>query len=78
MSSLNDYTRRWTIETLFQSFKGRGFILEQISLADPDRVNRLIGVLLLKLCWCYATGEWRNQKKPIRTLKHGRLQVSIF
>lgn len=36
------YRKRFTIETLFSDFKGRGFNLDKTKLWKPDRVSRLI------------------------------------
>lgn len=38
------YRKRFTIETLFSDFKGRGFHLDEIRLWIPERVSRLIFV----------------------------------
>ena len=77
-TSLSDYLRRWEIESLFQSLKGRGFDLESTRLKDRDRVSRLLGVLTLAYCWCYSAGVWRERQTPIKTLKHNRPANSVF
>lgn len=76
--ALTDYMRRWEIETLFQALKGRGFDLESTHLTNRDRIERLLGIVTLAYCWAYSTGEWRSEQKPIKRLKHGRLENSIF
>lgn len=38
----NWYRKRFTIETLFSDFKGRGFHLDETKLWQPERVSRLI------------------------------------
>lgn len=78
-NSINDYALRWEIETLFSCLKGRGFNLEDTRLADPRRVKKLIAVLAIGFCWCYLTGEWKNDVvKPIQIKNHGRLSQSLF
>jgi hypothetical protein len=70
--------QRWGVETLFQSYKGRGFNLEETRLIVPEKMSRLLAVMALALCWCYTTGVWRNEKDPIKILKHKRPAFSIF
>lgn len=66
--ALANYQRRWTIETLFQSLKGRGFNLEDTHLQDQERIARLFSLLALAFCWCYKTGCWRHEIQPITVI----------
>lgn len=75
---LNDYARRWEIETLFGCLKTRGFNLEQTRMREPERLSKLFALLSLAFIWSYRTGEWQAELKPIRRLKHGRLAHSLF
>lgn len=75
---LDDYKNRWEIETLFACFKSRGFNLEDTHITEPDRINKLIAVLAITLCWCHLVGEWIAARSPIKIKKHGRLAKSIF
>jgi len=75
---LDDYCRRWSIETLFQSLKKRGFNLEETGLRDMERVERLFAVVALSFCWCHHAGYLLDQTKPIKILKHGRPAKSKF
>lgn len=75
---LDDYCRRWSIETLFQSLKKRGFNLEETGLRDMQRVERLFAVIALSFCWCHHTGCLLDQERPIKILKHGRPAKSKF
>jgi hypothetical protein len=77
-SILNDYMLRWNVETLFQSYKERGFNLEDTRLVEAEKLSRLLAVMALALCWCYSTGTWRNEQEPIKVLKHKRLAFSLF
>ena len=78
LSALKDYSFRWKIETLFQAFKGRGFDLESTHITKTERLDRLVSILVLSYCWAYNSGFWRNENKPIKKLKHGRMAQSIF
>lgn len=77
-SALDDYARRWEIETLFGCLKTRGFRFEDTHLTHPERISKLLGVLTLALCWCLLIGEWLHSQKPIAIKKHGRRTKSLF
>lgn len=76
--ALEDYKKRWGIETLFQCLKGRGFNFEDTHMTFPDRINKLIALLAIAFSWCHVTGEWIASQKTIKIKKHGRKAVSIF
>lgn len=75
---LEDYARRWEIETLFGCLKTRGFCLEATHVTDPERLRKLVALLALAFCWAHAVGEWLAQHEPLKIKKHGRLARSIF
>jgi len=77
-TALEDYKKRWGIETLFQCLKGRGFNFEDTHMTFPDRIDKLIALLSIAFSWCHATGEWCASQKPIEIKKHGRKAVSLF
>lgn len=77
-TALEDYARRWEIETLFGCLKSRGFRFEETHMTDPERLSKLISLLAIALCWSHLTGEWLNEKEPIEIKKHGRKAISIF
>ena len=62
----------------------RGFCLESTHFRDSERLNKLIALMILALCWAVKTGErtcphlWLHRNSPIRVKKHGRLAKSIF
>ncbi len=72
------YSERWSIETLFQSLKSRGFKLEVTRLEDEARVERLLALLALAFVFAYRVGEWLTEKQPIRLKRHGRKERSVF
>jgi hypothetical protein len=80
-TSVSIYLRRWEIETLFQSLKGRGFRFEETHITKLDRISRLMALLSIAFCWMHKIGEWRAIKKPIVLNKHRdsrRPQYSYF
>jgi hypothetical protein len=77
-TAIEDYGKRWEIETLFGCLKSRGFRLEETHVMEPERLKKLIALLALGFCWAHVVGEWLSQHKPLKTKKHGRLAKSIF
>lgn len=60
------------------SSRTRGFCLESTHLTDVERLNKLLALLSLALCWLFLIGEWLHQLKPLRLKKHGRKAKSLF
>jgi len=77
-TAIEDYAKRWEIETLFGCLKSRGFRLEQTHVIEPERLKKLLALLALAFCWAHVVGEWLSQQKALKTKKHGRLAKSIF
>jgi hypothetical protein len=77
-TAIEDYAKRWEIETLFGCLKSRGFRLEETHVIEPERLKKLIALLALAFCWAHVVGEWLSRQKALQTKKHGRLAVSIF
>jgi hypothetical protein len=77
-SALEDYRKRWQTECLFAAMKRRGFNLEDTHLVEPERIERLIAVLTLTLCWCYKVGDWLDRQQPIEVKKHQRRVCSVI
>ncbi len=75
---LNDYGKRWGIETLFGIFKTRGFNLEDTHIQDSERLSKLFALLTIALCWAYKTGKWLSEYNPIAIKNHGRKSKSTF
>ena len=73
------YRKRWTIETLFQALKSRGFNLEATHLKHNDRLKKLVGVVAVAYTFCISLGVFRHEKeKPIKIKKHKRKANSFF
>ncbi len=76
--AIEDYARRWEIETLFGCLKSRGFDLEETHLTIKERIERLLALLAIAFAWAHIVGEWLHEQKPLKIKKHGRLTKSIF
>lgn len=77
-TAIDDYSRRWEIETLFGCLKTRGFNFESTHMTEPERIRKLVALLAIAFCWCHITGEWLQTQKAIKIKKHGRKAISIF
>lgn len=77
-AALEQYRRRWEIETLFGCLKSRGFRLEETHVTDPARLKKLLALLALAFCWAVIVGQWLVEQKALKLKKHGRLVKSIF
>lgn len=75
---LEEYRRRWQIETLFGCLKSRGFDLEVTHLKEPERLEKLLEILALAICWSWLAGKKICRTKPITMKKHGRHAKSVF
>jgi len=75
---LEDYGRRWEVETLFCCLKTRGFNLESTHRIEPERIRKMIALLAIALCWAHRLGEVLHEQKPIKIKKHGRKAKSFF
>ena len=75
---LEEYALRWGIETMFASFKTRGFHLEDTHVSDPSRLSTLLALLCIAYNWVGAFGNWVSTQVELRCLKHGRAPVSRF
>ena len=77
--SVETYRRRWQIETMFKAMKSAGFNMEDTHLTDPERVSKLLMMVMMAFVWCYNIGELAHRKiRPLRILKHGRKEKSII
>ncbi len=73
------YKKRWTIETLFQAFKSRGFNLEATHLKSNDRLKKLVAIVSMAYAFCTALGVFIHEKeKPIKVKNHKRKAKSFF
>ena len=72
------YRKRWTIETVFQSFKERGFDLESTHLQSISKLKKLIAFVSIAYGLCRSFGIYYHQKvQNIKTKKHGYKAVNF-
>lgn len=72
------YRKRWTIETVFQSFKGRGFDLESTHLQSISKLKKLVAFVSIAYGLCRNLGIYYHQKvQNIKTKKHGYKATSF-
>ena len=77
--SLEAYSKRWQIETMFKAFKSSGFNLEDTHLKDYEKINKLLYIISLAFIWSYNVGIYLHEnEKPIKIKKHGRREKSFF
>jgi len=69
-TALEEYARRWEVETLFGCLKTRGFCLEATHVTE--RLKKLLALVALAFCWAHVTGEWLSAQRPLPVKKHGR------
>ena len=55
---IEDYHKRWAIETMFGCLKSRGFNIEETLMTEPERMDKLMGILALAFTWCLIAGHW--------------------
>lgn len=65
-TAVSVYLRRWEIENLFQSLKGRGFNFEDTHVTHFNRISKLMALISIGFCWAHKVGEYRALKKPIK------------
>lgn len=78
VTALDDYGKRWNIETLFGILKSRGFRFEETHLIEGDRINKLLALLTLATVWTFKVGQWLHEHEPLKLKTHGRLAKSLF
>lgn len=76
--ALPQYAKRWQIETMFKALKSNGFNLEDTHLASIKALDKLLYLIALAFIWAYLNGIYLHQLNPIKILKHGYKQISIF
>ena len=72
------YKERWQIETAFKALKSSGFNIEDTHLTDPERIAKLLSLVLVAFAWVYIVGIHRDSLCSIKIKKHGRRAKSLF
>lgn len=76
--AIAQYKLRWEIETMFGCLKSRGFEFEETHLTRPERIETLLMLLGLALCFALKSGEIQTRRKPLKKKNHGRYGKSLF
>jgi hypothetical protein len=75
---IEDYSKRWGIETMFLCLKSHGFNLEDTKMTENYKIDKLIALISLAYSWCLVTGK-RFKNKDSRYRKDlGYYSKSIF
>ncbi|MDZ7759968.1 MAG: IS4 family transposase [Desulfovermiculus sp.] len=77
-TALEDYAKRWGIETMFKALKSKGFDFESTHLNNYERLSKMTALLAIAFAWAYKVGTIENKIKKIKIKSHGRKAVSIF
>jgi hypothetical protein len=73
------YERRFWIETLFGSYKSRGFGLARTHLTDPEHIDRLILAIAIATCMTLGLGTHLVlMRKTARVDRADRRDLSLF
>jgi transposase len=75
---LDDYKKRWEIETLFKALKSQGFDFESTHMVDRKKIDKLMAFLAIAFFFAHKTGEWLHEQKPIKIKSHKRKAISVF
>lgn len=76
---IEDYYQRWAIETMFGCLKSRGFNMEETHMTEPERMDKLMGILALAFTWCLIAGHWHcGDVKCLPLNKHYRPARALF
>ena len=66
------YKKRWSIESLFQGMKGRGFDLEKTHLQCTKKLKKLIAMVSIAYSACINLGVYYHKKvQKIQNKNHG-------
>ena len=52
--------------------------MEETHRVDPRKIEKLLFILAIAVCWAYKLGELQARRVPIVIKKHGRKIKSIF
>lgn len=72
------YKERWQIETAFKGLKSSGFNFEDTHLTDPERVQKLLALVLIAYTLAFIVGIELDKLIPIKIKKHGRRAKSLM
>lgn len=76
--AFNLYAKRWTIETMFKSFKSAGFNFEATHQQNLERLYKMMILLAISYAWAIKIGEIKNEIQPIKIKTNKKSEFSIF
>ena len=73
------YLKRWKIECCFKHLKSNGFNIENINLKVDDKIELMMGVLVMVYIIAVREGILSHKLKPIpmKKYKDGKIYLSI-
>jgi len=78
----NHYLKRWKIECCFKHLKTNGFNIEDINLKIDEKIELMMGILVMVYIMAVKEGLLNHKRKPIpwKKYKDGKkyLSISIF
>ena len=79
---LLSYTKRWKIECCFRHLKSNGFNVEAMNFEKDNKIQLMIGVVIIAYVLAIREGILKHCKNPISVKKYANgktyLSVSIF
>lgn len=77
--ALRSYKKRWSIEAMFQDFKGQGFNIEETHIPIAERIVKLIYLVAIAYAFCVHLG-WCLEKSmgQVQLKNHGYRAKSLF
>lgn len=77
--AIRSYKKRWSIEAMFQDFKGQGFNIEETHIPIAQRVVKLIYLVAIAYAFCIHLG-WYLEKgiEQVSLKNHGYRVKSLF
>ena len=78
VENLEQYRRRWKIETMFSCLKTRGFNLEDTHMTKMSKIKILVGLLAIAYVVTLLVGIQKEKYEPIKVKSHGRKAMSLF
>ncbi len=77
--AIRNYKKRWSIEVMFQDFKGQGFNLEATHIKDNDKLKKLFYLVSIAYAFCVHVGmHYEKNVKKIPLKNHKYRAKSIF
>jgi len=52
--------------------------MEDTHMTDLVKIEKLLFILAIAMCWAYKIGELQARKVPVTVKKHGRKIKSVF